>query len=332
MLSQSTNKPKNRRSIFQKVCVVLSAVLAVTLFSLNASVAEEKYPNRAIEIIVTYSAGGGTDTRMRTIAPFLEKELGVPIAVINKPGAGGAIGWTAIAKAKPNGYTVGTINLPGIVGAYVTGRLKFDPRTSSKLLGNVAIDHNSIAVKSDSKFNNMTDLVRYLKKNPEGLSYGATGSVSFDALTALSVEKTADVKFRIVNFKGGKDCITAILGGHIDTVGLSVSEAYQYVKAGELKLLGIGDRYPEFPDVLTFKEQGIDMYVTASTQGLQIPAGADDKIVSRLREVIRKVASSKEYQEKSRQVGFRGKYVDYNWVAETLQTQIDWLGKVLPKR
>jgi len=335
MLSRKTKQLINRMSISLKVVSVsLLGILTATLFSFNANAVEEKYPNRPIEVIVTYSAGGGTDIRMRTLAPFLEKELGVPIVIINKGEAGGVVGWTAIAKGKPDGHTIGTINLPGIIGAYVTGQLKIDPRTSFKLLGNVAIDHNSIAVKSDSKINNMKDLVEFLKKNPEGLSYGATGTVSFDALTALSVEKTAGVKFRIVNFKGGKDAITALLGGHIDAVGLSVSEAYEYVKAGELKLLGIGgdERYPEFPNIPTFKEQGIDMYVTSSTQGLQITAGADDKIVSRLREAIRKVASSKEFQEKSRKAGFRGFYIDYRLAEETLQKQIDWLSKILPKK
>ena len=335
MLSRNTKQLINRMSITLRIASVsLLGILVATLFSLNANAAEEKYPNRAIEVIVTYSAGGGTDIRIRTLAPFLEKELGVPIVIINKGEAGGVVGWTAIAKAKPDGYTIGTINLPGIVGTYVTDRLKFDPRTSFKLLGNIAIDHNSIAVRSDSKLNNMTDLVKYLKQNPEGLSYGVTGTVSFDALTALSVEKSGDVKFRIVNFKGGKDAITALLGGHIDMVGLSVSEGYEYVKGGELKLLGIGgdERYPELPNTPTFKEQGIDMYVTSSTQGLQITAGADDKIVSRLREAVRKVASSKEFEERCRKAGFRGFYIDYHLAEETLQKQIDWMSKVLPKQ
>jgi tripartite-type tricarboxylate transporter receptor subunit TctC len=294
----------------------------------------QKFPNRPIEIIVGFAAGGGTDLSFRNIAPSLEKELGVPVVILNKPGAGGVIGWNTLANAKPTGYSIGSINMPAIVGSYVTGAMTIDPRTAFKFLGNTVFDANCIAVSAKNKINNMKDMIDYLKKNPEGLSYGATGLVSTDGLTAIAIEKAADVKFRMINFKGGSEAVTAALGGHVDAVGLTVSEAIPFVKDGTLKLLGVGGekRDTELPNVPTFKEQGFALQIIGSSRGLIMPAGADDAVLNTLRAAVKKAATSEAYVAASKKVGQLGIYTDYNVVAANLQEQIEWLKKSLPKK
>lgn len=291
----------------------------------------QKFPTRAIEIIVGFAAGGGTDLSFRNIAPPLEKELGVPVVILNKPGAGGVIGWNALANQKPTGYSIGSINMPAIVGSYVTGDMTIDPRTAFKFLGNTVFDANCIAVAAKGKINNVKELVDYLKKNPEGLSYGATGRVSTDGLTALAIEKAAEVKFRMINFKGGSEAITAALGGHVDVVGLTVSEALPFVKDGTLKLLGVGGdkRDPELPNVPTFKEQGFALQINGSSRGLIMPAGATDAVLNTLRAAVKKAATSEAYLAAAKKSGQLGIYTDYNVVASTLQDQIEWLKKSL---
>ncbi len=315
------------------VFTVFSAILFIVAVYGPSFVFGGAFPLKPVEIIVTYSAGGGTDLTMRTFAPFFEKTLGVPVAILNKPGAGGVIGWTAIAKSKPDGYTTGNVNLPAIIGAFVTNRLPVDPRTAYQFLGNIVFDPNCIAVQAKSPYNSLADLIEYLKKNPSGISYGATGKVSTDGLTALAIEKAANIKFRVVNFKGGKDAITAALGGHVDAVGLTVSEALVYVQEGSLKLLGIGgsDRHKDFPNVPTFKEQGFPLKVNGSSRGLQMPAGASDTVLNTLREAVKKAANMPEYRAKAKEVGLQGTYVNYQEVAKTVQEQIEWLKGSLSK-
>ncbi|MFZ4437644.1 MAG: tripartite tricarboxylate transporter substrate binding protein [Syntrophales bacterium] len=309
---------------FVMICFIFTC-----MFGSNANA--QKFPNRPIEIIVGFSAGGGTDVSFRNIVPALEKELGVPVVIINKPGAGGVIGWNALANSKPTGYTIGSINMPAIVGSYVSGDLTIDPRNAFKFLGNTVFDANCIVISSKSKINNIKELVDYLKKNPEGLSYGATGKFSTDGLTALSIEKAADVKFRIINFKGSSEAITAVLGGHVDVVGMTVSEAGPFVKDNSLKLLGVGGdkRDADFPNAPTFKEQGFPIKINGSSRGLIMPAGADDAVLNSLRTAVKNAATSETYLATAKKTGQLGIYTDYNTVMANIQEQIEWLKKSL---
>lgn len=308
--------------------VAVMSCFVIACFTVSDAAAQ-KFPNRPIEIIVGFGAGGGTDISFRNIAPALEKELGVPVVILNKPGAGGVIGWNTLANSKPTGYTIGSINMPAIVGSYVTGDMKIDPRTAFKFLGNTVFDANCIAVSAKSNINNIKDLVSFLKKNPEGLSYGATGKVSTDGLTALAIEKAAGVKFRMINFKGGSEAITAALGGHVDVVGLTISEAFPFVKDGTLKLLGVGgdNRDADLPQVQTFKEQGFPLKINGSSRGLIMPAGADETVLVALRNAVKKAATSEAYITASKKVGQQGIYTDYKVVEATLQEQIEWVKK-----
>jgi tripartite-type tricarboxylate transporter receptor subunit TctC len=317
--------------VSRTICGAFVMICFVFTFLVVSNAGAQKFPSRPIEIIVGFGAGGGTDLSFRNIAPSLEKELGVPVAILNKPGAGGVIGWNTLANSKPTGYTIGSINMPAIVGSYVTGDLTIDPRSAFKFLGNTVFDANCIAVSAKGKINNVKELIDYLKKNPEGLSYGATGKVSTDGLTALAIEKAANVKFRMINFKGGSEAITAALGGHVDVVGLTVSEALPFVKDGSLKLLGVGGdkRDPELPNVPTFKEQGFALQINGSSRGLIMPAGAGDAVLNTLRAAVKKAATSEAYLAAAKKSAQLGIYTDYNAVAATLQEQIEWLKKSL---
>jgi len=308
------------------------AMTGLAVLGIGPALAQD-YPNKPIEVIVGFSAGGGVDITARTLVPYLEKELGQPVVVVNKPGAGGALAWTDVVQAKPDGYTLGSINYPAISGVTATGGLPFDPTESFTFLGNVVYEPNVIAVPANSPHKTLGDVIAFLKANPSGLTYGATGSTSLDGLTALAIETAAGVKFRVVNFAGGPEMITAALGGHIDTLGLGVAEVLPYYKDGSLRVLGVGGqaRSAYFPDVATFAEQGYAIPINGSSRGLLMPAGADEAVVSKLRQAIEKVSANPEYQQKSKGFGQDVLFDAGPNVQSSVKAQIEFLKNSLPK-
>jgi tripartite-type tricarboxylate transporter receptor subunit TctC len=302
-------------------------VVAATFIPFASPAFAQSYPTKPIEINVTYGAGGGVDLNFRAFAPFLEKELGQPVVIVNRGGAGGVTGWTFIARAKPDGYSLGNYNLPALSANYATGALPFNPVEKLEYLGQIAFDPVVVAVSGKSQFKTIADAVAFMKKNPSGLSYAATGIVSSDALTAKSIEVAAGVKFRIVNFDSGKEAITAALGGHVDAVGLTVSEAMPYVKDGSLRVIGVGgdQRDPQMPDTPTFKEQGFDIQFKGSARGVTIAAGAPPEVLEKLRAAVKKIATSPGYPEKAKELGLAAVYASPEEVEKTIAGHIEWL-------
>ena len=125
----------------------------------------QDYPSRPIEVIVGFPPGSAVDTNIRTILPTLQKILNVPIVVDNRPGAGGAIGFNSVAKAKPDGYTLGSINYPAIAGIYATGGMAFDPLEKFTVLGNMIYEANVVSVAKDSPYKSLSEMVAYLKEH-----------------------------------------------------------------------------------------------------------------------------------------------------------------------
>lgn len=288
---------------------------------------------RSIELLVGFGAGGGTDLTFRTAAKFLEPKLGVPVVIVNKPGAGGAVAWTELARTRGDGYKIGSVNLPAISGAHVTGALQAEPDKAFIYLGNIVLDPNMIAVKADSKIRDLKEMISQVRSSPNGASYAATGSVSTDGLTALALEGAANIKLRVVNFPGGKEAVTAILGGHVDYVGLTLSEAMPYVQDGSIRILAIGGaaRNPDVPNVATFAEQGYPLKINGGSRGLVVPAGTDAAVVQRLRQAVRELASSAEYLAAAKATAQNVVFVDGETVQKSVAEEIVWLRTVLKK-
>jgi tripartite-type tricarboxylate transporter receptor subunit TctC len=293
----------------------------------------DDYPSRPIEVIVGFPPGSAVDVNIRTILPALQKILKVPIVVDNRPGAGGAIAFNALEKSKPDGYTLGSVNYPAISGIYATGGMAFDPLEKYTFLGNMIYEPNVISVAKASPYKDLKEMVAYLKDHPSGLSYGATGVASLDGLTALAVGQTAGAKFRVVNFEGSPDAVSALLGGHIDAMGMAVSEIVPYMQDGSMRPMGVGgdERNPLLPDVPTFKEQGFPLAVNGSSRGFIMPAGADPAIVAKLRDAIQTAAADPEYLETAKKLSQAVHFIPGDEVAATVKQQIEFIKTVFPK-
>jgi len=279
--------------------VVLSA-MAVMLLPCVSPKAEAAWPSdQPITMIVAYSPGGATDVAARLAAVYIEKYLGQSVVVINRPGAGGEIGFTALAESKPDGYTIGFINTPNVLTIPMQRKTRYSLESFIPV-AQLMDDPDAFLVMKDSPLNNLKDLAEYAKANPGKVAYGTTGIGSDDHIAAELFSIAADVKMRHVPFDGAAASRTALLGRHLTLGVFNVSEAKEYVASGQIKILGQMSevRQELFPNTPTFKEQGFDVLM-ASIRGIAMPAGTPEDIVTKFAAACEKAIKDPEFQKKA---------------------------------
>jgi tripartite-type tricarboxylate transporter receptor subunit TctC len=308
-----------------KNSLAFAAALCVSAIAGAAAFAE--YPERPIEMIVAYSPGGGTDTVARTLASFVEKYLGdgATITIVNKPGAGGEIGFTELAKAKPDGYTIGFINTPNILTIPISRETRYS-MDEIQAVANVVYDPGAFNVLPTSPFKNLDELVAYAKEHPRAVTYGTTGIGGDDHLAALEFSRQAGIEMTHVPFSGSGDVRAAVLGGHISMASTNISEVIALVDEGQLITFGqmSNERWPGAPDVPTFKEQGYDV-IMGSDRGIGAPAGIPEEALNALQEAISKAVKDPEFLEAATKQNLALNYQN----ADEFQAHLDVLGSQL---
>ncbi len=276
-------------NIFRKAAFAGAMTLAA-----GAALAEG-YPEKPIEVIVGYSAGGGTDVMARTTMPFIEKYLGegTSIVVKNMPGASGQIGITEVAGADPDGYTLGTFNLPGMMARTLDREAAYD-RDSFTYLANVVNDPNVIVSAKGSGIDSMEALVAAAKENPRAITVGMSSLGGDDHFLLIKLQKMTEAEFTVVPFRGSAPARTAVMGGHVAVGIFNVSEVANF--QGELNVLGVAqpERSDFAPEVPTFREQGMDL-INGSMRGVVAPAGLPDDVANALRAAFEKAAQDPEF-------------------------------------
>jgi tripartite-type tricarboxylate transporter receptor subunit TctC len=257
------------------------------------------YPERPINFIIAFAPGGGTDLVGRAIVPFIEKYLGggAKFVVLNRPGAGGGIGFSALANAAADGYTIGLINTPPVLTIPIERKADFTWQRYD-LLGNIVDDPGNFAVHTETPIKNLAELVTYAKANPNAVTVGTSGTGSDDHLAMLMFQKIAGVKMNHIPFKGAADVRVALAGKQITIAAVNIGEALQFLKSGTpLRNLGqmSSTRTALAPDLPTFKEQGFDIEL-ASLRGLAAPKGLPADIRERLVKAVERAAADPEFQ------------------------------------
>ncbi|MCA0919257.1 Bug family tripartite tricarboxylate transporter substrate binding protein [Pseudooceanicola nanhaiensis] len=269
------------------------ALAGAMILAAGAALAE--YPEKPIEVVVGYSAGGGTDVMARTAAPFIEKYLGggASLVVKNVPGASGQIGVTEVAGAKPDGYTIGTFNLPGMMARTIDREAGYD-RDSFTYLANVVNDPNVIVTSKDSGLDTMEKLIAAAKADPGAITVGMSSLGGDDHFALIKLEGLTETEFTIVPFKGSAPARTALMGGHVAMGILNISEVASF--QDELNLLGVAteERSDFAPDLPTFREQGIDL-INGSMRGFVAPAGLPEDVVAKLDGAFEQMAGDPEF-------------------------------------
>lgn len=264
-------------------------IVVLGIASCISSCAWSAWPDdQTIDLVVGFVPGGGTDLMARAMAPYLEKKLGgkAKVVVVNRPGAGGEISSTYIARAKPDGYTIGFINVPGFVftpmyrnSSYQVGDLR--------IIGRVVDDPSVLMAKKDAKYDTVPAIVQALKKDPGSLSFANSGRGTSGHLSLLYLQKAANVKGTDIAYKGAGEFRGALMGGHVDYAFVSVAE-YLVAKNDQVRAIAVlsSKRIPVLGDVPTFKELGYDIKV-GSERGIAAPKALPDSIADRLQSAIK---------------------------------------------
>jgi len=276
----------------KKNVLILACFLCLALLLPLSGIASS-YPEKPVTIIIGYSAGGSTDVMARIVASEIENILGQKFLVINKPGAGSEIGYTFTAQTKPDGYTIGNCNIPGFVTTYIQRpECKFRLKDFSPI-ANIITDPGILVVRSDSEFKTFEDYVNYAKENP-GIVTASFEGLGTDGFIALrETEIKAGIELNSVQFAGDAPARAALLGGHISSCFLNVSEAYPMIKAGTARALAVmtEKRITALPDVPTYKELGYDI-VGGSSRGFVGPKGFPEEyrtiLIDALKEIVEK--------------------------------------------
>ena len=293
------------------VSAIAVIAFAGLVFAGQAVAADKKvdFPakGKVISFIVPFGAGGSTDVAARNLAPYMEKALGVPVEVINKPGAGSQVGITAALSEKPDGYTIFYANLPGPMTMYLNPERKttFKSKKDFTFLGMHLTDPGAIAVRYDGPYKNMQDLVKAAKANPGKLRAATTGLLSDDHLAILDVQNQAGVKFAVVHFDSNPERELALMGGKIDASFGNAGSFYAPHTNKKVMIIGIMDTKPwaKLPDIPTFEKQGYKIY-QASARGLYAPPRMAPAIRNILADAIKKGVNDPEHMKKMDAAGF----------------------------
>jgi len=278
-------------------CVALFLTLGLLISLGIGGAAAADYPKRPITMICPWGAGGGTDACSRIIATLLKKELGVPVNVVNRTGGGGAIGHTAMATAKPDGYTIGmpTVEITMMHWMGLT-EVTYKDMVPIAL---VNADPAGINVRTDSPWKTYKDLEEYVKKNPGKLKDSGTGQGGIWHVAMAGWMKAIGISpdaIKWIPSKGAAPALQDLMAKGIDMSTCSLPEAATLIEAGRVRPLAVmaDARDPKYPDTPTLKELGVD-WTTAAWRGIAAPKGTPKEITDILEKAIAKVHKSPDF-------------------------------------
>jgi tripartite-type tricarboxylate transporter receptor subunit TctC len=289
----------NRRTVLTFAAIALAGATVAHSSAAQA----QTFPSEPITLIVAWPAGGGSDISMRLLADALSKRIGVPVVVLNKPGAGGAIGHREIVNAKPDGYTIGMFSSGGIALPYLNAQANiYDELQPIAFFGE---DPNALQVSIASGIGSLKEFVERARANPGKIKNGNDQPGGSSYIAAALYEKTLNIKLTKVSYAGFGPTVIGLMGGEVDSATVPVPDTIEQHKAGKLKLLGVSatERHFMAPDIPTFREQGFDV-VVGSWRCVAGPKGIPEDRLRFLETNIMSALKDPEFQAKAKQAGF----------------------------
>ncbi|MCK5686866.1 tripartite tricarboxylate transporter substrate binding protein [bacterium] len=285
-----------------RIFILLLVLLPVLAFANgeNEDQTSDNFPAKPITIIVPSSAGGGTDTMARLFAEVGKDLIGQNFVIVNKSGAGGQIGFEAIANANPDGYTIGCAFTPHIGAHMAAGRAKYTLDSFSPL-ANYVTDPGVLVTNINSKFMTVDDVVAAEKANPGSLTGATTGPGGDDFFALVSLDIAAGINIKEVPSKGSSEEKVNILGSHVDLAFMNYSQIEANYKAGDVRILAVmtPERLPYEKDIPTLTELGYDVF-SDSSRGFIAPAGLPDSVYQKLEKVFADVVKDPKFIEASK--------------------------------
>jgi tripartite-type tricarboxylate transporter receptor subunit TctC len=302
--------------------------LFIGIFSFNVQAQEAPFPQKGpLEITVLFPAGSSADVTARLLADGMSRELGQRVLVVNRPGAGGAIGYKYVASQKADGYAL-VWNSNSISTSYHSGQLGFDYRTFDAV-ARVLSESVVLAVRADYKARTLKDLIADAKLKPKAVSVGHSGIGSHTHISLVSLFTAAGVEVNEVPF-GAAQVIPSLLGGHVDAVVQFPGALAGPVKQGQVRLLATltQARDPAWPDVPTAREQGFDVALDA-WRGIAVPHGTPADVVSKLENSIRKTVESAEFTAAAAKLAVRPAFMPAGEFSELISKEDAFLSRLM---
>jgi tripartite-type tricarboxylate transporter receptor subunit TctC len=258
------------------------------------------YPTKPIRLIVPFAPGGGTDITGRTIAHKLGERWGQQVVTDNRPGANGTIGADLIAKAAPDGYTIGMITSSHSVNPSLMKKLPYDlekdlaPLTQATTQPYALVLHPAVPAKS------LKELIALAQAKPGALNYGSSGTGGLSHLSGALLGSLAKVNLVHVPYKGGSPAMTDVIGGQIQMLFSTLLQAQAHIKSGRLRAIAVttARRSPAAPDLPTMQEAGLPGYEVAGWYGVVAPAGLPKPLIARLNREIADILRSPEVRDR----------------------------------
>lgn len=302
--------------------LVLAALAAVT------PAAAQNFPGgKPIEMTVMFGAGSAADVAARQLANGMEKYLKAPVPVVNRTGGGGALGYTYVSQQKPDGYAI-VWNSNSISTTHYQGTMPL-AYTAFEPVARVSIELPVIAVRADSQFKTLKDLVDYAKANPGKVRIGNSGTGSHTHFAAAALMATAGAKVIDVPFNGGEATVN-LLGKRIEAVVQLPAAVAPHVQNGDLRVIGcLGTKRDAlFPDVPTAQEQGINVGLDL-WRGIAAPKGTPKEVIAELQESIKTTVASPEFAEAGKTIGFVPAYLPASDFGKLIAEDDAKLGKIM---
>lgn len=288
--------------MFIKVSRYFIASLLVANSVAAVGQATSAYPNKPIRYIVPFAPGGESDIGARFQAIVFKKKFGQELIIESKPGAGGALAWSQLNQSPGDGYNLTSTNLPHIVLQPLEGVVQY--KTDD--ITNVYFYHytpDAIVVRNDSPYKTYQDLVKAAKEKPLDVTLAGSGTNSANHLAAERLNGAADIKTTYVPFKGTGDLVASLLGGHVSAAMSYVTLAIAQKTTARMLAIATEKRHPQFPDVPTFKELGID-WVDGAYRGIAVPKSTPPDLRKKVSEMFAEINRDPDFQKRMAEGGF----------------------------
>ena len=289
--------------------------------------AATSYPEKSVQFIIPYAAGGGTDTLCRLLASSMEKSWGESFLIANKPGGLSQVGLTELSGADPDGYTIGALsNLDHILVLFTGENVSYDYE-SFDYLGAINTTANVLMASKDSGFTDLQQMIDYAKEHPGELTVAVSGKTHVAEVSLF--EQAAGIQLTTVMQDGGGDSLNAIMGGHVDCAVLDKNYVAQVEGQGINTMATFaGEAIPTIPDIPTMKSLGYDVS-TETYRVIVAPAGTPKEIEDAITQKIQEVSSAEEFQESMANMGEIYRFLDQDQVKQRLDQDYEMIQQLL---
>ncbi|KQX22115.1 tripartite tricarboxylate transporter substrate binding protein [Variovorax sp. Root434] len=283
-----------KRAVFFSCATVAASLTAFSAFA--------AFPDKPVKIVVPFAPGGGTDLVARTVGITMGQELGQPVIIDNKPGAGTVIGTDAVAKSRPDGYTLVMATVAHVVNPSLLPKLPYNYEKAFAPVMLVGISPNVLVVRAESPYKSVGDIIAAAKAHPGKLSFASQGAGTSAHLAGELFKNLTKTDITHIPYRGAGPAITDLLGGQVDVMFATAAAVGTFIESGKLRALAVTtasrSTAPSLAKVPTVAESGVPGYVADSWYGLYAPAGTPQDVIMKLNAAAKKAVQTEAFRKR----------------------------------